>query len=187
MIRQASTSGNRRIVGTGNTVRELVGKGAYQECQGVRTMKLFEAQKKNLPYTVIAGGAGFAAALAEILEAQGSDVLVIARSQEAFRAIASSCKGRILVGDCTDMDMLRAADLEKAAMVVAATDDDNVNLLVAQLVKEVFGVQHIVAIINEPERECVYRELSVTAVSPVLISAQEIAGRLLSVQKEDSL
>ena len=161
---------------------ELMAMRSYVKL--LRKMKLSAAKKKGRPYTIIAGCAGFAVALAKMLS-QNSQVLIIAGKKD-FRAVSLPPDGHIITGDVTDPDAFTEADVESADTVVAATGDDNVNLLVAQLARDVFGVKRVMALLNDPERECVYRELGVPAFSPALISAREIA-REFSGEKVDAL
>jgi len=149
-------------------------------------MKPFQPNEKNPAYAVIAGCTDFAAALAGLLSAQGSQVAIIAGSQESFLKIARSFAGKIFAGDCADMDVLADANIEKARAFVAATGDDNSNLLLAQLAREMFGVRRVIALLNDSERACVYRELGVPAINPALTSAKEAAGELLNRGRDES-
>jgi trk system potassium uptake protein TrkA len=129
-------------------------------------MKPLEPRKQGPSYTVIAGGTAFALALARQLPPTG---------------------GHRLAGDVTDPRALKEARMEKADLVVAATEDDNVNLLVAQLAREMFGVRRVIALLNDPGREDVYRELGVEAFSPAAASARELVKALGEREKGEGL
>lgn len=150
-------------------------------------MKLFESKKQSLPYTVIAGNAGFASVLARLLSAQGGSVMIIASNREDFLSISLSLDVHIIAGDVTDPNVLEEATIEKADTVVAATDDDNINLLAAQLAREVFGVKRVIALLNDPERECVYQAFDIPVFNPVLISAKAILIELSEEKKAENL
>lgn len=147
-------------------------------------MKLFESKKQRLSYTIIAGSIDFASALAELLSAQGDSVLIISGNQKDSLSIPPLFGGHTIAGDVTDLHLLEGADMAKADRVVAATDDDNINLLVAQLAREVFGVKQVVALLNDCGRECVYQEFAVPTFSPALITAKEIIKGLADKKAE---
>jgi len=150
-------------------------------------MKWFESKKQRLSYTIIAGGTDFAHALAGLLSAQGDAVLIIAGNQKDFLSDPPSFDGNMIAGDVTDLHVLKEASMEKADTVLAATDNDNVNLLVAQLARGVFGVRHVVALLNDSERAGVYQEFDIPAFSPALICAKEIIKGLWDEKKAETL
>lgn len=128
-------------------------------------MKLFKIKKKNILYTVITGHSRIASAIADMLSEQGHSVL--------------------LVADCSDMEAFNEADIHNADVVIVASDDDNLNMLVTQFMREVFTVMRVIAIINNSEKECVYRELGITAVNPAFIFVKDFVGQLFSEKKDD--
>lgn len=129
-------------------------------------------------YTVIAGCGRLGAGLADALSDAGENVLVIDRSRDAFRKLSPSFGGLTLLGDAMDLDVLDEADLKKAGVLVCVTDNDNVNILIAQLAREQFGVARVIARLYDPERECIDRELGIDTICPAKLSAVEIS-RLL--------
>ncbi len=52
--------------------------------------------------------------------------------------------------------MLKEAGLEEADVCIVATDGDNTNLVVAQLAREEFGVECVVARVFDPHRARFY-------------------------------
>jgi Trk K+ transport system NAD-binding subunit len=77
-------------------------------------------------------------------------------------------------GDGTDTDVLQSAGAENARTVVAATGDDDVNLLVAQLAKSKFSPDNILARVNNPNNVDAFEELGVRTISSVLATAQAL-------------
>jgi len=68
-------------------------------------------------------------------------------------------------GDGTKADVLEAAGADHAKVVVAATPDDDVNLLVAQLARTNFGVDEVVGRANQPANLEAFRDLDVQSIS----------------------
>jgi trk system potassium uptake protein TrkA len=63
-----------------------------------------------------------------------------------------------LEGDACELVNLEDADLESYDVVISATGDDKVNLVVSLLAKTEFSVQRVVARINHPSNEWLFTE-----------------------------
>ena len=129
-------------------------------------------------YTVIAGCGRLGAGLADALSDAGESVLVVDRRKDAFRKLTPSFGGLTLLGDATDLDVMEEAQMKKATVLVCVTDDDNTNILVAQLARKLYGVERVIARLYDPDRECVYHELGIDTICPAVLSAQRIASLL---------
>jgi trk system potassium uptake protein TrkA len=57
-------------------------------------------------------------------------------------------------------------------VVLAATDQDNLNLFVAQAAKELFGVKQVAARLFDPSREPIFEELDIVTISPTMLGAE---------------
>lgn len=67
-------------------------------------------------------------------------------------------------GDGTEANVLRAAGVENAKTVVAATADDDASLLGCQTARTKFGVENVFARVNDSRNVEAFEALSVTAV-----------------------
>ena len=149
-------------------------------------MKLFQKNKndkndKKEAYSIIVGCGRLGANLANQLSEKGESVLIIDINKEAFRKLSPSFAGIMLVGDATYLGVLHEAEIEKATAVVSVTNYDNTNILIAQVAKELFGIEHVIARLYDPERECVYREFGIDTISPAVLSMKEI-DKLLGIE-----
>lgn len=129
-------------------------------------------------YNVIAGCGRLGAGLADALSDAGESVLVIDRNKESFRKLSASFGGLTLLGDAMDLNVLEEAELRKATALVCVTDDDNTNILIAQLARSQYGVKRVISRLYDPDRECVYRELGIDTICPSVLSARRIASLL---------
>ena len=77
-------------------------------------------------------------------------------------------------GDGTELDSLKAADVQRADTVIAVTNNDNINIMIAQIAKECFSVKKVISRLFDPERECVYQALGIDTICPAVLSANEI-------------
>jgi len=128
------------------------------------------AVMKNNRYIVIVGCGRLGSHLANQLSREGNSVVVIDRDESAFGDLSSDFSGFRVDGDATQMMMLKEAKLNQADVLIATTHDDNVNLMVAQVAKKIFGVPHVLARVFDPKREMVYARLGIDTISPTSVA-----------------
>ena len=142
-------------------------------------MKIQINKQKNDNYTIIIGCGRLGANLANTLSDNGEDVLIIDKNKEAFRKLSPAFGGLSLNGDATDLDILQEAQIGNATAVIAVTNNDNANILVAQIARELFHIERVIARLYDPEREYVYHEFGIDTICPANLSVKEI-NKLLS-------
>jgi len=121
-------------------------------------------------YIIVVGCGRLGAYLASQLSQDGHSVVVIDVNDESFRHLAVGFSGFHVQGDATELAVLRQAKAAKADLVLATTRCDNMNLMVAQLAKEVLGVSHVIARVFDPAREASYRRLGVETVCSTVVA-----------------
>ena len=144
-------------------------------------MKLFESNR-NDDYVIIIGCGRLGANLANMLSNIGANVLIMDESRESFRRLDSNYGGLTVVGSGTDSDKLREAQIDRASAVIAVTNDDNTNIMIAQIARELFSVKKVIARLHDPECEVVYQELGIETICPAVLSAKEIDKMLDNFQ-----
>lgn len=113
---------------------------------------------------VIVGCGRVGAGLAERMSREGHEVTVVDVDSSAFNRLEADFPGQALRGDGTDEDVLRRAGTDGADLFVALTEGDNRNVLAAQLASETFGVERVVAKINDPVRAEAYATLGLATI-----------------------
>ena len=106
---------------------------------------------------VIVGCGRTGAFLAELLDHSGETVSIVDVERSAFKRLPADFKGTPVLGDGTDMDILRQAGIETATAFLSLTQGDNRNLMAAQIAKKIFGVAQVFAKVNDPIRAATYR------------------------------
>ncbi|MEN8040003.1 MAG: NAD-binding protein [Actinomycetota bacterium] len=128
---------------------------------------------------VIAGCGRVGLELAHSLSENGHDVSVVEEEPSKLGRLGNSFNGRTEVGLPYDVKTLRRADIEFADAFVAVTHNDNVNLMAAQVAKQVFGVRRTIARLDDPARAEAYRALDVQYVAGAHLTSRVIHEQLL--------
>ncbi|QLG29477.1 cation:proton antiporter [Halorarum halophilum] len=120
---------------------------------------------------LIIGGGTVGRTLATRLEDRGENVVII-DDDESQVQLARNEGHTVHHGDGTDTGVLQSAGADNARIVVAATGDDDVNLLVSQLAASKFEPETILARANNPENVEAFEELGVRTVASTIATAQ---------------
>jgi NhaP-type Na+/H+ or K+/H+ antiporter len=114
--------------------------------------------------TLIIGGGRVGRALAERLQERDEEVLIIDNDEQAVEALRADGFS-VRHGDGTHKEVLELAGANNARVVAAATGDDDVNLLVAQLARNTYEVERVVARVNQPGNTDAFEDLDIEAIS----------------------
>ncbi|TEX50780.1 MAG: potassium transporter TrkA [Actinomycetales bacterium mxb001] len=121
----------------------------------------------------IAGAGKVGRSIARELLGFGHEVLLIDRDPDLARpGVVEGAD--VLLADACELSALEEAELPRCQVVVAATGDDKVNLVVSLLAKTEFGVPRIVARVNHPKNEWMFDEswgVDVAVSTPRMLSA----------------
>lgn len=126
----------------------------------------------NSQYIVVVGCGRLGSILANRLSSEGHSVVVIDQNENHFSKLSTAFSGFRIVGDAVESAVLKRAKTDKADCFFAVTDQDNINLMVAQIAKEIFQVPKVLARVYDPAREQGYQDLDISTISPTLLSAQ---------------
>jgi trk system potassium uptake protein TrkA len=121
----------------------------------------------------IAGAGAVGRSIAGELLENGHEVLLIERYASSFDP--QSVEGAEWVhADACELASLEAAGLQTCDVVIAATGDDKVNLVVSLLAKTEFAVRRVVARVNDPRNEWLFTEawgVDVAVSTPRMLAA----------------
>ena len=141
-----------------------------------------------MPQNIIILGCGrVGSTLAKQMSGEGHDVTVIDLTSDSFRRLGTKFKGHRLVGSGLDQDLLKRAGLENASTFIAVTQGDNSNIMAAQIAREVFHVERVVARIYDPIRAQAYRELGITTLCTTTLAAGLIHDAALGEGQGEAL
>ena len=114
--------------------------------------------------TLIVGAGRVGRELATRYESRGEEVVLIDKDVDTVERVRADGH-RVVHGDATNANVLEEAGADRASVVVAATADDDVNLLVAQLATTRFDVDTVVARANQPNNVEAFEDLDVETIS----------------------
>ena len=134
---------------------------------------------------MIMGCGRVGAQLATLLDRSGHEVTVIDQSAGSFnKRLPDTYRGRKVLGNGIDQDVLRRAGVAEVDAFVACTQGDNRNVMAAQIAKHIFNVPRVVCRIYDPIREEMYHMLGLHTISPTTIGAKLLMEAL--VEEETS-
>src|SRR5512139_756856 len=123
---------------------------------------------------MIIGCGRVGAVLANRLDEAGHQVAVLDRNQQAFRRLSEKFSGRRIVGNGLVEEYVRPTLQEEADILFAMTDKDNVNLMIAQRVKQHFQIGRVIAVVHDSILAGLYKELGVETVCPTDLVIKEL-------------
>ena len=108
---------------------------------------------------IIAGGGNVGRHLAADLVERGHEVSLIEQEPGPVAKAERSAKGvAVIMGDACELWVLEKASIQTTDVVVAATGDDEDNLVISLLAKQEYSVPRVLARVNHPKNEWLFTE-----------------------------
>jgi trk system potassium uptake protein TrkA len=105
-------------------------------------------------YIVITGGGKVGANLARSLLDLGHEVTLVEQRPDRFGTLEEEFEHRVQLGDATELFVLERAGIARPPdLVVAVTGDDEDNMIICQMAKERYGVEKVIARVNDPRNQ----------------------------------
>lgn len=122
--------------------------------------------------------------IARTMDTLGWDVSALSSQGEELELLESDFGGVLFRGFPMDLRSLREAGIENCHAVAVTTNDDNLNIAVAQIARDYFGIGNVVACISEPEREAAFENLGLRTVCPTNLAGDTLVRALLGEESE---
>ena len=113
-------------------------------------------------YVVIVGGGQTGSKLAERLIDLGDNVVVVEKEEKRAHELAAKLDALVIHGSGTDIKALKDAGVEKADMLFALTQADEINFMACEVAKRM-GVRRVIARVNDEGNAKMFEELGVSA------------------------
>lgn len=135
---------------------------------------------------VIVGAGGIARQLAENLSQRDHNELVIIDSDEAvIETFAADFDALAIHGDATDPAILKQGQIENADALVATTDSDAINTVIAMLGRR-FDVERVIVKLEGFGLRAACREIGVSdIIAPTIAAAAKIQAALYGSEQLD--
>ena len=136
---------------------------------------------------LVAGCGRFGACLASALSESGYDVIVIDKQESAFKRLCDSFGGFEITGAASDLNVLETCDIRHCNIVLVATDNDNVNCMIAQIANMIYHIDQVYIRLNDPNKERLLEQTSIKAIYPARLSVREFEHISHIALKEEQL
>ena len=128
---------------------------------------------------VVIGCGRVGSAVAKGLAADGWEVTVVDESEDALTRLGPAWRGGFVVGNGMDVTVLERAGVPDAEAAVVATDGDNTNIVIGQVLGQRYEVGTVVVRILDPARAKLYADRGMSIVCPTQTA---ISGLLETVR-----
>ena len=146
-------------------------------------------------YVIVAGGGKVGANVARSLINMGHEVTLVEQARERFERLEEEFGHQVLIGDATEIHTLERAGINRPPdLLLAVTGDDEDNLVICQIAREGYGVEKVIARVNDPRNQAHFDLLGITqtvcAVSNIMgLVEHEVPEhglvRMLELKKEN--
>lgn len=134
---------------------------------------------------IIVGCGHMGANLAMNLQRKGHEVIVIDRDEAAFAKLPKGFAGKTMVGFGIDKEVLEEAGITTADALVATTDSDETNALIARIAKRRYRVPRVIARIYDPGKADLYQSFGINTLSPSSWGVQRATDMLSYTELEN--
>lgn len=138
-------------------------------------------------YVIIVGAGQVGYYLTKNLLSKGYEVTLVDWNYNRVQLLEQELGGSVLYAAGSSIDGLEKAGCMRADVIVAATGDDEDNLVVCQLGKMYFKVPKAIARINNPKNERVFKELGIGTTISGSTSISEAIERYVAKQQITTL
>jgi trk system potassium uptake protein TrkA len=114
-------------------------------------------------YVLIAGGGKVGSNVARTLLRAGHEVTMIEQRPLRYNRLEAEFEHQVMRGDATELFVLERAGIKRPPdLLVAATGDDEDNIVICQLAREKYGVAKVIARINDPRNQSYFDLLGIS-------------------------
>ncbi len=134
-------------------------------------MSIFHKQKQE--NTIIVGCGILGVHLASLLNAQKDFISIIDIKGQAFSKLSDASSYCLVEGDATDLDILECAGIKTADRVIITTNDDNTNIMIAQIARKYYKVHQVIVKVEDTSKECTCSHMGIIVVNPLILMLEQ--------------
>ena len=125
-------------------------------------------------YIIIIGCGKMGSKIAADLAETSHDICVIDRDEEKTNKLGSGFNGRILNGVEIDIDLLEEAGIEEADVLLALTQNDNINIVACEIAQNIYKVPTVIGRVFNDDRGHIYNSLGIRTINPIKLAVRNI-------------
>ncbi len=130
-------------------------------------------------YLIVVGGGNVGLNLAKRLLAEGHEVVLLEKDHNRAQRLATLIgEESVFLGDGCETSTQKSVGFGRADIVCAVTGEDEDNLVVCQMAKVMWKVKRVLARVNDPQQEAIFKQIGIDDV----VSATGIIFNLLEQQ-----
>ena len=118
--------------------------------------------------------------MAMLFSQSENNVVVVDINAAKFDNLGTSFDGSTLVGVGFDEDVLTEAGVADADVLCAVTDQDNSNLMIAEVGRKLFDVPYVLVRLYNPDRTNAYLQLGLDYVCSTTLVAEEMYSKVMA-------
>jgi len=115
---------------------------------------------------VVVGCGRVGSAVAKGLVAHGWQVTAVDQNEDALMRLGADWPGGFVIGHGMDTRVLEEAGVTEADAAVVATNGDNTNLVIGQVLQKRYEIGTVVVRVLDPARAAFYAERGLNTVCP---------------------
>lgn len=127
---------------------------------------------------LVVGGGHLGRKVAQELDKAGHDVAIIEENEDKLSLLTPDFGGVTFLCFPMDINNLKNAGIESCDAVAVTTSDDNLNITVGQIAKNIFGIKTVVARISDPFREYIFESFGLQTVCPTNMAGESIIAAM---------
>lgn len=127
---------------------------------------------------VVIGCGRVGSAVAKGLAADGWEVTVVDENEDALGRLGAGWRGGFVVGHGMDVTVLERAGLPDAEAAVVATDGDNTNIVIGQVLQRRYGIGTVVVRVLDPARAKLFGDRGMSIVCPTQTAISELLAKM---------
>jgi trk/ktr system potassium uptake protein len=123
-------------------------------------------------YIIVAGGGKVGANLTRSLIQMGHETTLIEQRRDRFERLEQEFEHQVQLGDATELFVLERAGIGRPPdITIAATGDDEDNIIICQLARDKYGVGKLIARVNDPRNQA---HFDLLGISPTVCATSSL-------------
>lgn len=135
---------------------------------------------------IVVGLGNLGTGVSKQLNKKGHKVIAIDLLPEKKKMLGEQFKGMFLTGSGMHKHVLEEADILTADALVACTQSDEINAVLARVAKNIYSVPKVVARLYDARKAQIYEHLGIQVISPSNWGIERVS-ELLTVHQLDSV